>query len=130
MTLNTAGETTGGGGIFINTNASITNFVSTIVADNSDGGSADSEDIQSLGTIGASSFNLIGVNTVHTIVNAVNNNQVGTAGAPLSPGLGPLQNNGGITRTHDLLVGSLAIDTGSDPGTAFDQRGVGFPRVL
>ncbi|MEM7315508.1 MAG: choice-of-anchor Q domain-containing protein, partial [Planctomycetota bacterium] len=39
--------------------------------------------------------------------------------------IGPLQNNGGRTRTHDLLSGSPAINAG-DPafsGLAFDQRG-------
>ena len=40
------------------------------------------------------------------------------------PMLGPLQNNGGPTFTHALLVGSPAIDTGKDlSGTGQDQRG-------
>ncbi|CAE7360127.1 rhsC, partial [Symbiodinium sp. CCMP2456] len=41
--------------------------------------------------------------------------------------------NGGPTRTHALLPGSIAIDAGSiayDYSDATDQRGVGFPRVL
>jgi len=49
------------------------------------------------------------------------------------PLLGPLQNNGGPTFTHELLSGSPAIDTG-DPGFTpppfFDQRGSGFNRVV
>jgi hypothetical protein len=57
--------------------------------------------------------------------------QVGTAAAPLSPGLGPLVNNGGPTRTHALLPESPAVDQGNPapPGTAEsacpgrDQRG-------
>lgn len=48
------------------------------------------------------------------------------------PLLGPLQANGGPTFTHELLVGSPAIDAG-DPGFSpppvFDQRGPGFDRV-
>jgi hypothetical protein len=49
----------------------------------------------------------------------------------VDPLLGPLQDNGGLSRTHALLPGSPAIDTGSNPlGLAYDQRGEGFPRVV
>jgi hypothetical protein len=45
-------------------------------------------------------------------------------GSYLSTGLGPLQNNGGPTRTHALLPGSPAIDSGSGEGApTVDQRG-------
>jgi predicted outer membrane repeat protein len=45
------------------------------------------------------------------------------------PILGPLQDNGGTTFTHDLLTGSPAIDAGTDSGCpATDQRG--RPRPL
>jgi hypothetical protein len=49
----------------------------------------------------------------------------GTAAAPLDPLLGPLQSNGGPTRTLALSPGSPAIDAG-DPALApaVDQRGV------
>jgi hypothetical protein len=68
--------------------------------------------------------------------NGVNGDQVGTAAAPLDPLLGPLQNNGGPTKTHALLAGSPAIDHGDnsavDPTTqklpTTDQRGAGHPR--
>jgi hypothetical protein len=40
------------------------------------------------------------------------------------PGLGPLGDNGGPTRTHALLPGSPAIGAGLDVGLATDQRGV------
>src|SRR5205823_5578499 len=50
-----------------------------------------------------------------------------------NPMLGPLQDNGGPTFTHALLAGSPAIDAG-DPAFVgppdYDQRGVGFPRVV
>ncbi len=51
----------------------------------------------------------------------------GTADLPnTTPLLGPLQDNGGSTLTHALLVGSPAIDSGSGcPAT--DQRGVTRP---
>jgi len=44
--------------------------------------------------------------------------------------LGPLQDNGGPTETHDLLPGSPAIDAGSAncPPPATDQRGVSRPQ--
>jgi CSLREA domain-containing protein len=48
--------------------------------------------------------------------------------------LGPLQDNGGPTETHELLAGSQAInggDTGvcGDESSPFDQRGAGFNRI-
>ena len=49
------------------------------------------------------------------------------------PMLGPLQNNGGPTFTHELLTGSPAIDTGNPsftPPPSSDQRGPGYPRVI
>ena len=44
--------------------------------------------------------------------------------------LGPLQDNGGPTETHDLLPGSPAIDAGSVncPPPDTDQRGVARPQ--
>ena len=45
------------------------------------------------------------------------------------PLLGPLQDNGGPTLTHALLVGSPAIDTGDEAACpATDQRGVARPQ--
>src|SRR5262249_34461077 len=49
------------------------------------------------------------------------------------PLLGPLQDNGGPTFTHELLPGSPAIDAGDSnftPPPFFDQRGSGFDRVV
>jgi hypothetical protein len=49
------------------------------------------------------------------------------------PMLGPLQDNGGPTYTHELLPGSPAIDAGDPsftPPPFFDQRGTGFDRVV
>jgi hypothetical protein len=51
----------------------------------------------------------------------------GTADRPnTNPLLGSLQNNGGGTQTHALLIGSPAIDSGSGC-PAVDQRGVARP---
>jgi hypothetical protein len=48
------------------------------------------------------------------------------------PMLGPLQDNGGSTFTHELLPGSPAINAG-DPGFTpppdYDQRGPGYSRI-
>jgi hypothetical protein len=49
------------------------------------------------------------------------------------PMLGPLQDNGGPTFTHELLAGSPAFDAGDPnftPPPDYDQRGPGFPRVV
>ena len=49
------------------------------------------------------------------------------------PNLGPLQDNGGPTFTHALLLGSPAIDAGDPsftPPPFYDQRGPGFDRVV
>ncbi len=55
----------------------------------------------------------------HGLANGVRSNIVG-----LNPILGPLKDNGGPTATHALLIGSPAIDRGSNPGrVALDQRG-------
>jgi CSLREA domain-containing protein len=81
----------------------------------------------------SSSFNLIGVCDGCGLSNGVNN-QVGVS----NPGLGPLSNNGGVTMTHALLLGSpainagnnaLAVDQNNNPLTT-DQRGTGFARII
>lgn len=53
-----------------------------------------------------------------------------TIGLLIDPGLGPLQYNGGSTRTHALLGTSLALNAGNANGQSYDQRGAGFPRVI
>jgi Right handed beta helix region len=100
---------------------------STIVAGNNP---ATAGDVQ--GTVLATSdHNLIGIDTGLTgITNGVNGNLIGTAATPINPLLGPLQLNGGPTRTHALLAGSPALDKGFDSvGLASDQRGIPFLRL-
>jgi hypothetical protein len=47
-----------------------------------------------------------------------------------NPMLAPLARNGGLTKTHVLMAGSPAIDTGSNlSNDKYDQRGYNFPRV-
>jgi hypothetical protein len=50
-----------------------------------------------------------------------------------NPLLGPLQDNGGPTFTHELLTSSPAIDAGDPnfvPPADYDQRGSGFSRIV
>jgi hypothetical protein len=88
-----------------------------------------------------SSFNLIGnADSSGGLSDGVNGNIVAINGVgvlPLSAIAGPLSDNGGLTQTHALAPGSLAIDAGNnifalttigDPLT-FDQRGTSFLRI-
>jgi hypothetical protein len=77
-------------------------------------------------------YNLVGDESNINWTATATSDQVGTAANPIDPLLGPLQNNGGPTATHQLLAGSPAIDAG-DPlfvGLSFDQRGTGFNRIV
>ncbi|RYD21545.1 MAG: hypothetical protein EOP88_11010, partial [Verrucomicrobiaceae bacterium] len=140
VVANTA--TTGGGGV-ASTGSTFT-LGNTILATNtSPTGAAD----LTASTVTSASGNVIGTNTGHTITNGVNSNQVGTAATPLDPLVGSLADNGGSTRTHALLAGSPAINSGLagnvpadtfdlDGDTdvleplPFDQRGTGFTRSI
>ena len=115
-----------GGGINSNGSATLKN---TIVADNS--ASLSGPDVN--GTFTSQGYNLIGDGTDSTGFTQAGD-QVGTAESPLDPMLGPLQNNGGPTKTHALLTGSPAIDAipsdanGCGTDFATDQRGVARPK--
>lgn len=53
----------------------------------------------------------------------------GTGNLTGDPGLGTLQNNGGLTSTHAIGAASNARNVGSNPQSlTTDQRGAGFPR--
>jgi len=114
-----SGTGTQGGGIYNASGAVL--LTSTIVAQNS--ATTTNADIRG-NFATASSYNLIGHkgNTVG-LTNGVNNNQVGGGATSLDPKLGPLQANGGPTRTRALLAGSPAIDKGIAGGLTKDQRG-------
>jgi len=89
---------------------------STILA-----GNAGQSDVN--GAFASAGWNLVGKSDGSSgFANGVHGDQVGTAAAPLNPGLGPLQANGGPGETQALLVGSLAIDKGR-VFRLFDQRG-------
>lgn len=110
ITDNSAAE---GNGIFNGGPASFLNFRNSIIAGN---GSA----------------NCFGEGTSlgGNVSNDSTCNLTGTGDLPnANPALGGLADNGGPTQTHDLLVGSQAIDTGIDcPPPAQDQRGITRPQ--
>jgi len=74
--------------------------------------------------------NLIGDGTDSAgFTNGINGDIVGTFINPIDPKLGPLQNNGGKTKTMALLTSSPAIDHGDNAGLPpTDERGAGFVR--
>lgn len=111
----------------------------TIIAGNYRGSDSVPNDIgYNPGTINySSSYNLISdAISSGGIFNGTLGNIVGVSGAgsiPASVILGPLSENGGSTRTHALVAGSPAINSGM-PGfntqtLPTDQRGSGFSRV-
>jgi len=118
-----------GGGVFNAGTATVRNAL--VAANTSVGGSPDFG-----GSVTSQGNNLIGQTNGST--GWVATDLTGTAAAPVSPQLGPLQNNGGPTFAMALLPGSPAIDA-SDPAfdpNAFtpplttDQRGAGYPRIF
>lgn len=119
-----------GGGIMTSAFAPIT-LHNTIAAGNTNGTPTPSDLGGNPGAYAsASSNNLIGTGGNGILTQGVNGNQVGIA----DPLLGPLADNGGLTRTHALLSGSPARNAGSNavvPGdVTTDQRGPGFSRFL
>lgn len=122
----------GGGGVG-NNNAAQIKILNTIVADNV---SSDGPDL--LGPFVSQGHNLLtstlGSSGFTVGTNNPNGDLVGASFARVSPLLGPLQNNGGPTKTRALLPGSAAIDAGDNCVVAVggclttplttDQRGV------
>jgi CSLREA domain-containing protein len=119
VTANTAsGSGSGVGGIF-NGTGSTANIKNSIIAQNTS--ALMLHDLN--GTFNSQGYNLIGESNGGTgFTNGTNGDQVGTTASPLDPKLGVLADNGGLTKTHALLVGSPAIDAGNSVLTT-DQRG-------
>jgi len=125
VTGNTAGGAGGGFDVF----RSQPEVRNTIIAGNTDSGTA--PDVQ--GTVVSFGYNLIGNSKgASGVVHNESGDQVGTADAPLDPMLDSLADNGGPTRTHALLDGSPAYNTANPEGClgpdgqplTTDQRGV------
>ena len=113
ITANDASSNSGGirnGGVIV--------FKNTILAGNTSPAGPDGVGLN----FASLDYNLIG-----------NTNGMEISGGPhditgVNPRLGPLADNGGLTRTHELLDGSPAIDAGGLTASAMDQRG--FPRLI
>ena len=115
-----------GGGIF---NGGTLNMRNSIIAGNFDD-SAGVQHPDCSGNLTSDGYNLIRDTTGCTITGTTAGNLIGQAA-----GLGPLQDNGGSTFTHALLLVSPAIDAGDPTGCrdandlilTTDQRGYARP---
>jgi CSLREA domain-containing protein len=142
-TISNNSATTFGGGIFSSEASEPPKLRNTIVAANTVG--TESSDVR--GEFVSLGNNLIGNavgSTGFTVGNpSANGDKVGTAGNPIDPLLGPLQNNGGETDTREPSVFSPVKDAGNNcvldltcpsfnppTGLPTDQRGTGFPRRI
>jgi hypothetical protein len=130
ITANSAGGAGGG----IRNNDGTVRLTNTILASNTAGTNPDCTDSGGK-TITSQGHNLVGDVTGCTFSTGTGD-LMGTASSPIVPNLGPLQDNGGSTKTHALLTDSPAIDAG-DPATPgsggfacepADQRGTSRPQ--
>jgi len=126
VTLNKAALcNSGSGGGINNFGLATVNIANSIIANNTRGLIFPSDD-DCLGTFNSFGYNLIRTTTGCSIVGTTSGNMFG-----VDPLLGPLQDNGLLTRTHALLAGSPSIDRGNVVGCkdelgftlSLDQRG-------
>jgi CSLREA domain-containing protein len=127
ITSNFANSTSGGGGVSQSGSAPFT-LINTIIAQNRKIVSSTVQLDDCAGTLTSQG---------HSIVETINTGACSIMGAvtSINPLLGPLQDNGGSTKTHALPNDSPAIDKGDVNGCtdlngnvlATDQRGVARP---
>ena len=115
-----------GGGIYVANNLASYSTYHVILADNT-GGAGQNCDGDALTSTG---WNIVGHDTGCNFL-AQGSDMVGTLAIPIDPIIGPLQDNGGPTWTHELLMGSPAINNGlsCNAGGASDQRGFTMPVI-
>jgi hypothetical protein len=127
VTLNANRATYYGGGLYVEPLFSAAPVLhNTLIAGNFRGATGTTRDDVYGHLDPGGDYNLIGDGTGMTgLTNGVNGNQVGSASDPIDPLLDSLGDYGGPTRTHALLAGSPALNTGNPNqlGT-LDQRGV------
>ena len=107
------------GGVFNDAGSTVV-LTNSIVA----GNTAESSNNDVQGAFVSTRTNFIGdAGDATGLVNGQDGNLVGTTLSPIDPVLGVLASNGGPTQTHELLVGSPAIDAGDNSGgEPVDQR--------
>jgi parallel beta-helix repeat protein len=122
---NSSGGSGHGGGLFVLFSPPPV-LHNTLIAGNFRGATGTTRDDVFGTLLSAGDYNLIGDGTGMTgLSDGVNGNQVGSAAAPINPLLGPLQDNGGPTKTIALLPGSPALNAGNPNQLGVsDQRGV------
>ena len=98
-----------GGGIEATTSVSLIN---TIVALNTASSGTDVS-----GTFASNDYNLVGTDDLNVFPEQANDLE------EADPVVGPLQDNGGATFTHELLLGSPAYNAGNPADVFVDQRG-------
>ncbi len=74
--------------------------------------------------INVSGKNIVGKNTNVAADFPADGILIGTSAAPVLPRLNPLADNGGLTRTMALQIGSVAIGSSTGSTSSQDQRGV------
>ncbi len=117
VTLNQADQ---GGGLA----SGIVEWLNTLVADNQ----ATTSSPDCLGSFDSLGGNLIGNNEGCTLMNVMSDDQQGTPGNPIDALLGPLADSGGTVMTHSLLLGSPAVDQGTNTDCpSSDARGTTRP---
>ena len=110
-----------GGGIMVFNGQSIVRFGNTIMA----GNTALTQAPDLYGQIYSSGYNIFGKRNGNgtSIFNEQPSDIIGTESSPVNPLLGLLADNGGPTKTHALLPGSPALNSGNAFGETTDQRG-------
>jgi len=113
-----------GGGIYINALVVMTHV---ILAGNTSNAIGEDLFLGASGQLSSFGYNLIGTSD-GSIWAPTLSDMVGTDASPTDPLLGPLQDNGGNTLTHELLVGSPATNAGNAASLTeiTDQRGISF----
>ena len=136
VTISANSASSSGGGLNVSRAATLTNVTIAFNSAPSGGSGIDKGGGGTASLVNAIVANNTGApNCGFAVTNNGNNlDSAASCGFPAgssnkNPLLGPLQDNGGPTRTHALLAGSPAIDAGTNTGApADDQRGVARPQ--
>jgi CSLREA domain-containing protein len=113
-----------GGGIMVFNGQSIVRFGNTIMA----GNTALTQAPDLYGQIYSGGYNIFGKRSLASTFNEQPTDIIGSESSPANPVIGDLADNGGPTKTHALLAGSPAIDSGNPFGETADQRG--YARIV